>query len=568
MSGGTSGFRHHIHTLWGNVSVHWPRRLLHVPSMTSHERDESNSYGGILEPKYNILTYTWGRWQVSEGSSLDVCGTSWRIPAVDPTHFTVTDLEKVLQVISESVEFVWIDVACIDQENNAVKMEEVGRQVGIFQQAHRVYAWLNRLPPESLQEYVNVFLKDCVDIAYIYEPGEEDFLSAINRMQYAFTELLKDPWFTSLWTLQESVLRRDAVLLNRSVETVKLAWTENTPALLGSIASAGMNIHEWMEREWESDLGRAMDRDPILKQAVRDLLDVIERSGLYFLWSANPNIQYGCTRFRQTKFPEDRIYGIMQIYGLKIGQAARPEKVFTLSELEDEFAAVMNSTSPVLGQAFVHLEEAAPGQSWRIQRSIWVPTLLRGLSNTSHVATITVRAGGIATFSGGTCTMPQLLKSWNFAEAFDKPPDPMAVRAVTQCMFLDASGRVILSPNLHSSSVVWKGDPSVFRGTAIGLSKLPHQVFGRTLCEHFSADNLRVLRLGREEELDFVNEVKSPEWEPSVPLLEFALLLLRLKKGGDGKEVWRRIGLCCWNMDGWGKQVWQPEWVHLEGEFG
>src|SRR5450432_2961675 len=106
---------------------HWPRRLLHVPSMTSLEWSAGNMYGSYMEPAYNILTYTWGRWQLREGPSLAIKGVSWKVPAVDEAHFTVDGLSRVIQRVSRGVSFVWIDVACIDHENRAAMMEEVGK---------------------------------------------------------------------------------------------------------------------------------------------------------------------------------------------------------------------------------------------------------------------------------------------------------------------------------------------------------------------------------------------------------------------------------------------------------
>lgn len=40
----------------------WPRRLLHVPTMTSFEWAPGNYYGSTQEPSYNATSYTWGRW--------------------------------------------------------------------------------------------------------------------------------------------------------------------------------------------------------------------------------------------------------------------------------------------------------------------------------------------------------------------------------------------------------------------------------------------------------------------------------------------------------------------------
>ena len=79
----------------------WPRRLLHVPSMTSLEKQDGHIYGNDKEPAYNILSYTWGRWEVPQGNSaLMVHGVPWTIPAVDESHFSVTELKKVISRIS------------------------------------------------------------------------------------------------------------------------------------------------------------------------------------------------------------------------------------------------------------------------------------------------------------------------------------------------------------------------------------------------------------------------------------------------------------------------------------
>lgn len=61
----------------------WPRRLLHIPTMTSVERTDGNTYGEDVEPVFNIMSYTWGRWMIKEGGpALAVNGITWKVPAV------------------------------------------------------------------------------------------------------------------------------------------------------------------------------------------------------------------------------------------------------------------------------------------------------------------------------------------------------------------------------------------------------------------------------------------------------------------------------------------------------
>src|SRR6516162_6076317 len=66
----------------------WPRRLLHVKTMTSYCWKEGNVYGGVREPRYHAITYTWGRFAYrdsekkeagySEATYLSVGGITWQ----------------------------------------------------------------------------------------------------------------------------------------------------------------------------------------------------------------------------------------------------------------------------------------------------------------------------------------------------------------------------------------------------------------------------------------------------------------------------------------------------------
>jgi hypothetical protein len=126
----------------------WPRRLLHIPSMTSFPWQPGNVYGNSKEPKYNILSYTWGRWRLkdddehaNEVESVAIAGVPWNIPKVNPTHFTADQFLEVMSSLTRpfssdsshpnvpGVDFIWVDVACIDQRRGQPEAAaEVGRQ--------------------------------------------------------------------------------------------------------------------------------------------------------------------------------------------------------------------------------------------------------------------------------------------------------------------------------------------------------------------------------------------------------------------------------------------------------
>ncbi|KAK2020763.1 hypothetical protein LX32DRAFT_292034 [Colletotrichum zoysiae] len=80
----------------------WPRRLLHLPTMTSLPWTPGNRYGEGSEPRYIAISYTWGRWrlqpsELSEVKALPVRGIDWDMPRVNPEHFTVQEFEHVLK---------------------------------------------------------------------------------------------------------------------------------------------------------------------------------------------------------------------------------------------------------------------------------------------------------------------------------------------------------------------------------------------------------------------------------------------------------------------------------------
>lgn len=54
--------------------------------MSSVERKAGDIYEGVKRPKYNILSYTWGRWEdrnPEPDRRLPISGISWKIPVVD-----------------------------------------------------------------------------------------------------------------------------------------------------------------------------------------------------------------------------------------------------------------------------------------------------------------------------------------------------------------------------------------------------------------------------------------------------------------------------------------------------
>ena len=404
-----------IYTL--GVPRDWPRRLLHIPSMTSRQWKPGNVYGQDTEPNYSILSYTWGRYEIPTGPRLEVKGIDWQVPSIDVNHFTVADLTRLLERIRLKDDYIWIDIACIDQKREKEKMEEVGRQAAIFKRARQAYIWLNKHEPETLNQH----MQDLMRCGYDFAQGSVDPLQAAEEMVGSISRILEDPWFSSLWTLQESVLQRHAILLNKRGEPVTTngPWTgESTFSQLmdisGACAVARMSTDQAMQAESGPDHGGGHSLQSGRLQSLRAIID---ESGIDFMLCPNPNVQYAAARFRKTSRPEDRIYAIMQVYGYRLGNSATSiGKIqrFGLEDLELQFLTTLTSQSVILSQAFQHLKVPRAGQSWCITNHVRVPGRLHNIivhdQFLSSACTILVRKKSEAYFEGTACSLRELLK--------------------------------------------------------------------------------------------------------------------------------------------------------------
>ncbi|KAK6208484.1 hypothetical protein LQW54_006830 [Pestalotiopsis sp. IQ-011] len=303
------------------IEDYWPRRLLHVPSMTSYAKAEECRYNGTRRPRYNILSYTWGRWEVIDPvirRSLPVQGVPWKIPTVEETHFTVETFHMVLkQMVQDDIEWIWVDIACIDQENSSFKMDEVGKQASIFKNAANTFVWVCHSSSDALTRSLNVLESRSAESWY--SGGK---LSAVGLIQDIYDAA--KTWFSSLWTLQEIVMRNDALILSATAEPV----TVESRYLLHMIMliNTCMNIHGRLsispdEGTDPEENGESLQQS---KTIISNILQLIAQAGFYYTFSTNPNVQYGTAKHRKTRDEVDRVYAIMQIYNIRVGQSLRP----------------------------------------------------------------------------------------------------------------------------------------------------------------------------------------------------------------------------------------------------
>ncbi|KAK6209387.1 hypothetical protein LQW54_006376 [Pestalotiopsis sp. IQ-011] len=357
--------------------------------MTSHEWRRGNRYGNHIAPKYNAITYTWGRWRLQEDEqpsvrAIDIKGTPWKIPRVDPQRFTARELETVIRKAAEgfstlsnfrekvlpSVQFVWLDVACIDQRpNSADSAAEIGRQALIFDGAAKVVAWLNTLSSRDL----NATLLD-LDTVVDQIAQHAQSRNSSNGSQYRtlfrkfhdkLSFLLADPWFSSLWTLQEAYLRYDALLMSREGIIARDPQGRAQPASGVPLHAELFTITGFSEQVASEVVERS--------NPPADLYDTVSRlltkSGLQALSQCNALGVYTAAGHRQFSQQQDSIYGIQQIFGARVGRSAAhsdPAKTWTLQDLQMQLGLHLLKKHPVLSQLHVFTAPAPIGSAWLV----------------------------------------------------------------------------------------------------------------------------------------------------------------------------------------------------------
>ncbi|KAI1090519.1 hypothetical protein F5B19DRAFT_503970 [Rostrohypoxylon terebratum] len=407
-----------------SVSSIWPDRLLHVPTMRSHRNNGQNVYGNVLEPRYNILSYTWGYYQdKSENPNKQhvvIHGIDWEIPSIYPDYFTPRGfhlaMERAAQgVRKDSCEWLWVDIACVPQQPQdeeaeseecvRLRKQEIGRQAAIFARAQEPFIWLSKLKTTDIwgageSPIHAAALNHCTHPFHPNKKIDLDdaalWLRRLNDGSISYTQwlyrILDHPWFKSLWTLQEMILRPDAYflfddgLLNLDGSQAQAMQDSNNSGkfclfnlqLETSILDRIIRnpFHAWENMGYmETKLDYPDSRPiPSVREIHRRLDGTLKRTRELGLTYSNsepplPHIAYSAAQHRRVGRLLDRIYGIVQTYRISCNPdppGATPEK--KLEALEDDFGTQLVSLFPIKSQTFIHAShlDRQPRRSWLI----------------------------------------------------------------------------------------------------------------------------------------------------------------------------------------------------------
>ena len=193
---------------------------------TTVEIIEQLPQGGTLW--YRAVSHTWGRWKKHDEPCISLPGVPWAIP--QNSKFNVQDLPRLVKGLK--CRYLWLDLLCIPQDESNPKMleiqkSEIARQATIFRHATQVVAWLNDVKnwlwtTATIKWLCFRFLKLTgfhVDDGGLldellerFPTGPIELFDQTRSLDPETLHQLPNPWFTSLWTLQELCLRPDIFL--------------------------------------------------------------------------------------------------------------------------------------------------------------------------------------------------------------------------------------------------------------------------------------------------------------------------------------------------------------------
>lgn len=168
--------------------------------------------------EYVSISHTWGRWW--KDSPIAIPGVPWDVP--QNSRFEVAALPEILlnlvSHIPRDIQYVWLDLVCIPQDHSAIGTREIARQAKIFRSARHAIAWLCDIESYSGLTRILNFLS--IRLLKMTDPEDQARLMLVKLHTKADiigkgcgllneSEYSLNPWFTSLWCLQEICLRPD-----------------------------------------------------------------------------------------------------------------------------------------------------------------------------------------------------------------------------------------------------------------------------------------------------------------------------------------------------------------------
>lgn len=165
------------------------------------------AYDNIGKAQYRALSYTWG--SPDDKQTISLNGRPFQV---------TKNLFMALERLRNEKEplTLWIDAICINQEDDDERTHQVRQMTEIYKKATQVFVWMGE-EIKNLEAAISLMhrLKQCMDKGGFGIEGLAGLAESKHRAKgwEALTELLKRPWWSRIWILQEAVFGNDLVVV-------------------------------------------------------------------------------------------------------------------------------------------------------------------------------------------------------------------------------------------------------------------------------------------------------------------------------------------------------------------
>ena len=273
-------------------------------------------------PQYDCVSYVWG----DLGSTTSAIINQKQIPITKSLN------DALRHIRSKTAVPVWADALCINQSDVDEKTRQVALMAEIYRRCSKVYIWLGLPEAGSLTGNPFEFMEHFIRGRHIYDfPGFRRDKSTgcwtwkdneeCNSILNDFLCIVKSPWWTRAWTVQECLLPDNNLVMFGT-------WTVTWPYMLK--AGQMKNTHSDDPRqcckeavnafkphqlividEWMWHLGRGQRYG-----------DILRGKGLPPWYTFHQAIQAFSSR--QSLDPRDKIYSMLSLATHPVYQDFRP----------------------------------------------------------------------------------------------------------------------------------------------------------------------------------------------------------------------------------------------------
>lgn len=396
------------------------------------------------------------------------------------------------------------------------------------------------------------------------EEAEANLLETLRTIKTSFTALFSDPWFSSLWTLQEAYLSAHAELLSRDGHLIN----DETHRDLRSFADMMNAEFVDVQRILVYDNGMILREHPQVSSICDEIVRLVRASGLSELVWSNRMALYAAAGTRTATEPCDYVYAIQQIFNYRLGSTAEDSgsgRDWALDDLEAELGERIITDYPVYSQMHVFMQPTSGNSGWHINRSSRLPIPLGGMGHAftgvweeevHPLAKLSVERIGndrLGYFAGLIAPFYRLHELW---------------MSSNQSAAGEMSYQRILLDAVSEEYAEQSGEPKEFRTVGHMRDLWPGTEMDRLstwLSHAYPRDNLYVLRLGSRGERPYREVV--------------GVVISKAELVDGARHHWRRLGFCYWsceklhNEDSGAQDTLDGndgagDWEHQEGFFG